>query len=99
LVAYILVRSPPLAFCESRSESYLPAAPKTIRAFIEDRVRAGKKSATVKRYVATIARVHIAAGLLNPCASKAVRHRSLLLWLLHGQICVREMHPFLEQRQ
>ena len=27
----------------------------------------------MKRYVATIARVHIAAGLLNPCSSEAVR--------------------------
>src|SRR5450432_1752637 len=61
------------AFCEARSESYLPADPKAIRAFIEDRVKAGKKPATVKRYVATIARVHIAAGLLNPCSSEAMR--------------------------
>jgi integrase len=61
------------AFCESRSEPYLPADPKTIRAFIEDRVKVGKKPATIKRYVATIARVHIAAGLLNPCSSEAVR--------------------------
>jgi hypothetical protein len=38
------------AFCESRGEPYLPADPKTIRAFIEDRVKAGKKPATVKRY-------------------------------------------------
>jgi site-specific recombinase XerD len=53
------------AFCESRGEPYLPAEPKAIRAFIEDQVKAGKKPATVKRYVATIARVHIAAGLLN----------------------------------
>jgi integrase len=60
-------------FCESRGESYLPADPKIIRAFIEDRVKAGKKPATIKRYVATIARVHVAAGLLNPCASEAVR--------------------------
>ena len=36
-------------------------------------MKAGKKPATVKRYVATIARVHIAAGLLNPCSSEAVR--------------------------
>jgi integrase len=36
-------------------------------------VRAGKKPATIKRYVATIARVHIAAALLNPCSSEAVR--------------------------
>src|ERR1700677_2007551 len=61
------------AFCESRGEPYLPAAPKTIRAFIEDRVKAGKKPATIRRYVATIARVHVAAKLLNPCSSEAVR--------------------------
>ena len=57
----------------TRGEPYLPGDPKTIRAFIDDRVQAGKKPATVKRYVATIARVHIAAGLLNPCSSEAVR--------------------------
>jgi integrase len=61
------------AFCEGRGESYLPASPETIRAFIEDRTKAGKKPATIKRYVATIARVHVAAGLLNPCSSEAVR--------------------------
>jgi integrase len=61
------------AFCESCGEPYLPADPKTIRAFIEDRVKAVKKPATIKRYAATIARVHIAAGLLNPCSSEAVR--------------------------
>jgi integrase len=60
-------------FCESRGEPYLPADPITIRAFIEDRVKAGKKPATIKRYVATIARVHVAAKLLNPCSSEAVR--------------------------
>ena len=61
------------AFCDSRGEPYLPADPKTIRAFIEAQVKAVKKPTTVKRYVATIARVHIAAGLLNPCSSEAVR--------------------------
>src|SRR5271154_301480 len=61
------------AFCESRREPYLPADPRTIRAFIATQVKAGKKPATIKRYVATIARVHIAAGLLNPCSSEAVR--------------------------
>jgi integrase len=60
-------------YCELHGEPYLPADPKTIRAFIEDRVRAGKKPATIKRYVATIARAHIAAGLLNPSSSEAVR--------------------------
>jgi integrase len=61
------------AFCESRGDSYLPADPKTIRAFIDECVKEEKKPATIKRYVATIARVHIAAGLLNPCSSEAVR--------------------------
>jgi integrase len=60
-------------FCEGRREPYLPADPKTIRAFIEDRVKVGKKPSTIKRYVATISRVHLAAGLLNPCSSEAVR--------------------------
>src|SRR5271154_4531132 len=60
------------AFCESRDEPYLPADPKTIRAFIMDCVKVGKKPATIKRYVATIARVHVAAKLLNPCSSEAV---------------------------
>jgi hypothetical protein len=61
------------AFCESRGEPYLPADPKTIRAFIDHFVKEGKKPATIRRYVATIARVHVAAGLLNPCSSEAVR--------------------------
>ena len=61
------------AFCESQGEPYLPADPKTIRAFIEHCAKEGKKPATIKRYVATVARVHIAAGLLNPCSSEAVR--------------------------
>jgi integrase len=61
------------AFCESRGEPYLPADPKTIRAFIEHSVKEGKKPATIKRYAATIGRIHVAAGLLNPCSSEYVR--------------------------
>jgi integrase len=61
------------SFCEGRSESFLPAEPVTIRAFIEQQVAAGKKPATVRRYIATIGRAHIGAGLLNPCSSEAVR--------------------------
>jgi integrase len=60
-------------YCEARGAAYLPADPMTIREFIEDRQREGKKPATIKRYVATIARAHITAGLLNPCSSEAVR--------------------------
>lgn len=60
-------------FCERRGEPYLPEDIKIIRAFIEDQVKAGKKPATIRRYVATIARVRMAAGLLNPCSSEEVR--------------------------
>jgi integrase len=61
------------AFCEGRGESFLPAEPATIRAFIEHEVKAGKKPATIRRYIATIGRAHIGAGLLNPCSGEAVR--------------------------
>jgi integrase len=61
------------AFCDARGESFLPADPATIRAFIEHEVQAGKKPATIRRYVATIGRAHIGAGLLNPCSGEAVR--------------------------
>jgi integrase len=61
------------AFCEGRGESFLPAEPMTIRAFIEHEVKLGKKPATVRRYVSTIGRAHIGAGLLNPCSGEAVR--------------------------
>jgi site-specific recombinase XerD len=60
-------------FCEGRGESFLPAEPATIRAFIEHEVAAGKKPATVRRYIATIGRAHVGAGFLNPCSSEAVR--------------------------
>ena len=61
------------AFCERVGESFFPASPAIIRAFVEDCVLQGKKPATVKRYVATIARIHVGAGLASPCASEPVR--------------------------
>jgi integrase len=61
------------AFCERIGETFFPAAPATIRAFIEECVRLGKKPATVRRYVATIARIHVAVGLTNPSGSEPVK--------------------------
>jgi site-specific recombinase XerD len=61
------------AFCERLGVAYFPADPKSIRSFIEHCVQQLKKPATIRRYVATIARAHIAAGLLSPCASEPVR--------------------------
>jgi len=60
-------------FCERIGEPFFPASPTTIRAFVEDCVAQGKKPATVRRYVATIARIHVAVGLASPCASEPVR--------------------------
>jgi site-specific recombinase XerD len=61
------------AFCEKAGLEFFPAAPMTIRTFIQERVKAGKKPATIRRYVATITRAHLAAGLTSPCASEPVR--------------------------
>jgi integrase len=55
-----------LAFCRPRQLSPLPASPSTVAAFIETCADGGKKPATVRRYLATIACAHRAAKLLNP---------------------------------
>jgi hypothetical protein len=39
------------AYCESVGEAYLPAKPHTVRGFIAAQVKAGKKPATIQRYV------------------------------------------------
>ncbi|HEX4378000.1 MAG TPA: site-specific integrase [Steroidobacteraceae bacterium] len=52
--------------------SPIPAAPELIAAYVRESA-AAKKPATVRRYLATIARAHLAAGLVNPCASEPVR--------------------------
>jgi integrase/recombinase XerD len=55
-----------IAFCKARRLLPLPASPATVAAFIEACGEAGKKPATVRRYLATIACAHRAAKLLNP---------------------------------
>ena len=61
------------AFCEREGSSFFPADAFTVRRFVEHCHRKNKKPATIRRYLATIARLHIAAGLLSPCASEPVR--------------------------
>jgi site-specific recombinase XerD len=60
-------------FCFGRNESVLPASPHTVRAYVQHCMDAAKKPATIRRYLATIARAHLAAELLSPCASEPVR--------------------------
>jgi integrase len=62
-----------LEFCAKTSAASLPADPLTVRAFVLDRVRAGKKPATIRRYLATITRAHQAVRALSPCESEPVR--------------------------
>jgi hypothetical protein len=51
----------------------LPAAPKTVRAFVFECLGKGKRPATVRRYVSTIGRAHRASGVEDPAASEDVR--------------------------
>lgn len=60
-------------FCFVKNESALPASPHTVRAFVQHCMEEAKKPATIRRYLATIARAHLAAELLSPCASEPVR--------------------------
>jgi integrase len=60
-------------WCSLNGLSPLAAEPTTIVSYIRECARHAKKPATVKRYLATIARAHLAAGFLNPCSSEPVR--------------------------
>ncbi|AWV19811.1 integrase (plasmid) [Methylobacterium sp. XJLW] len=60
------------AWCREAGRAMLPATPDTVAAFID--VQAEIKSrATVERYRSSIAALHRAAGLPNPCADEIVR--------------------------
>src|ERR1019366_4027379 len=62
-----------LGFCEPKNACPLPAAPETVAAFVAHCKEAGKKPATVRRYLSTIALAHRVAKLINPCAEEAVQ--------------------------
>jgi integrase len=55
-----------ITFCKPRGLVPLPASPSTVAAYIEACAEAGKKPATVRRYLATIACAHRVAKLINP---------------------------------
>lgn len=60
------------AWCRANSLSFLPAAPGTVADFI-DAQAAIKAPATVARYRSSIAALHRAAGVANPCLDEVVR--------------------------
>jgi hypothetical protein len=59
-----------IQFCAATDASPLPASPHTVRAYVQHCMAALKKPATIRRYLATIARAHLAAQLLSPCANR-----------------------------
>ncbi len=59
-------------WCAAAGLGSLPATPDTVAAFI-DAMGAAKAPATIRRYVASVAAMHRAARLPNPCAEDAVR--------------------------
>ena len=60
------------AWCAERGERALPAAPETVAAFV-DAMAASRAPATVRRYVASIAIAHRAAGFRKTLKSPVVR--------------------------
>jgi site-specific recombinase XerD len=61
------------SWCAANGHVSLPAAPATVSAFLRAEIAVGKSVATVRRRAATISRMHMAAGLPNPCAHDLVR--------------------------
>ena len=68
-------------WCTRERRRALPAAPKTVAAFI-DAMAASKAPATVRRYVSSVATFHRAAAVANPCEAQAVK---LALKRLHRE--------------
>ena len=62
-----------ITFCKPHGLLPLPASPETVAAYIAACEEAGKKPATVRRYLATIACAHRAAKLQNPNDDETVK--------------------------
>ena len=60
-------------YCSARQLSALPATPETVAGFVLHCKESGKKPATVRRYLSTIARLHRAVEMFNPCSSEVVQ--------------------------
>lgn len=76
-----------LEFCQPKGLSPLPASSETVAAFVSYGRDAGKKPATVRRYLSTIVVAHRVAKLLNPIQDEAV---TLELRRLDRQVSVRQ---------
>jgi len=61
-------------FCAERGLTTVPATPAIVAAFVDACGEVGKKPATIRRYLTTIALAHRVAKFANPCAEEPVRH-------------------------
>jgi integrase len=59
-------------WCSQHGDTSLPAAPETVKTFVQDQGSI-KAVATVRRYLASIAHLHRAAGLSDPTKTQKVR--------------------------
>jgi integrase len=78
------------AYCETTSRPALPATLETIKAFLLDRIAAGRKRATLEHYLATLTVVHRLVQLPSPMDAIEAR----LMW--RG---LRREHLVQRQRQ
>lgn len=85
-------------WCIEHEHRALPAAPKTIAAFLDDMTRpvdaggGGRATGTVLRYVATLAWMHRAAGVVNPCEDTHVQLAVRAIKRLQG-VAKRQRDP------
>ena len=61
------------SWCKAQGAVSMPASPETVAAFLRAESEAGRAVATVRRRAATIAAMHRAAGVANPCEAELVR--------------------------
>jgi integrase len=62
-----------MAYCEPRQKSPLPAKSEVVASFVDACRLEGKKPATIRRYLSTIALAHRVANLANPCSDEFVQ--------------------------
>ena len=60
------------SWCEQRNLSSLPAEPTVVALFLSDLAEGGKKMATIRRHLASIAKAHRTSRLPSPRVSEEV---------------------------
>lgn len=61
------------AWCVDAGVEPLPAVPDTVAAFLDAQAALGKAPATIRRYLASVAHLHRAAGLPSPTTTEPVK--------------------------